>query len=928
MQIARYEENILLIFHKDEPLCDVGIYINGVRLKNFTQAQLLERPNIGRFYLFRAHSVKGMSQGASITVIRLGTNQILASAKLTQAFQEASELPAETTQANNYINIYTVTFFDYAGKKLYNGGAERYLADLAELLKKMGWVPRIVQAAHGSWSRMYFDIEVVGINWTEEGMLGLSRNFAQSPPAACHIYSPFTIAAAHAFTPSIGISHGVYWDNGSNTMDNTATKLEVLSGILHCSSVVSVDANTINAIQSVRPDLAAKILYVPNYVDIDSNPITRRTVEKTAQKYITILYPRRLYAPRGFDLSLEAASVILKKYRHVRFLFVGDVIHPEVQQLDGLIRKFPGRVEHMTLPFESMSQAYLQADIAIIPTKHSEGTSLSCLEAMQFGLAIVTTFVGGLSNLVLDEFNGLLVPPTSDALINALDRLIHDEDLRNRLGVNAIQVARCFSKGKWQSTWEKLFNKTFGSVVLKNNKYKKHKDKIAEKLTQPAKLDRLLVISDASDLLPQKTMKQVIESIAGSLAKISGCNIDVVTDCLNNSAGLQHYPRDAEIYQHYTGILSYDMTLSTTEHLLKLSKDLSVTHGASVLKLLQPSKMPTEIGQLLLTMFDLLVARRTLYEIIAANISLDSPIHLGLEVEKRRNKHVKYLISNHKKTHPAHKKQLAQTHLVVSSSQNIAKPFTQIDNSISLADALAIIRSVDSMYIDAEPGTETDQLILLLACILYPWKIQFSPWFAQTTKNPILKTLRLKPSAEKDYFIIHYKDHPLQYSQHHIIKALFNKILQPYWRQIECMPRAEKILDVQIFPASEGLISPNEQTIIAMFQACRIDNGVMEFVSMLTSVASSGLKSLDLKFQVLNDTHISPRLCQVIFYLNDQIITNTEFALRLDHILNIPLEASLFGSAEMMLCVRVKDSRHNFENTFGLSITIDLLEVA
>lgn len=114
MQIARHEENILLIFHKDEQVCDVEVFIDSVRLKSFTQTQLLERQNIGRFYIFRSHSIKGMSDGACITITRRGTTKVLASAKLTQATTED-----KTTLGNNYyVNIYTVTFLIMKEKTL------------------------------------------------------------------------------------------------------------------------------------------------------------------------------------------------------------------------------------------------------------------------------------------------------------------------------------------------------------------------------------------------------------------------------------------------------------------------------------------------------------------------------------------------------------------------------------------------------------------------------------------------------------------------------------------------------------------------------------------------------------------------------------------------------------------------------------------
>lgn len=114
---------------------------------------------------------------------------------------------------------------------------------------------------------------------------------------------------------------------------------------------------------------------------------------------------------------------------------------------------------------------------------------------------------------------------------------------------------------------------------------------------------------------------------------------------------------------------------------------------------------------------------------------------------------------------------------------------------------------------------------------------------------------------------------------------------------------------------------------IAMFQACRVDSGIMEFVVMLAATCTEGLKSIDVKFQALNDVQQSPKLCQLLVYLSGDILSNTEFALRRDHVFSIALEKSLIGTVELMLCLRIKDSRHNFENNFGVSVTVDRLEV-
>lgn len=76
-------------------------------------------------------------------------------------------------------------------------------------------------------------------------------------------------------------------------------------------------------------------------------------------------------------------------------------------------------------------------DLFVLPS-HSEGVSLALLEAMAAGLPVIATAVGGLPEVVTDGDNGLLVPPEDpEALATALERLLEDPALAQRLGANA-----------------------------------------------------------------------------------------------------------------------------------------------------------------------------------------------------------------------------------------------------------------------------------------------------------------------------------------------------------------------------------------------------------------------------------------------------------------------------------------------------------
>ena len=146
--------------------------------------------------------------------------------------------------------------------------------------------------------RYYYDMQVIGVKITA-GFETLPLEVERlNISAALIIYSPFHLASKKISIPSIGISHGVYWDNRSfqnfptnlnKTIDDIISKLEIVS------SIVSVDTNTINWLRATRSDLSSNAAYVPNFVDL--NQFT--PVDKPNGRLV-VLYPRRLYEPLWF----------------------------------------------------------------------------------------------------------------------------------------------------------------------------------------------------------------------------------------------------------------------------------------------------------------------------------------------------------------------------------------------------------------------------------------------------------------------------------------------------------------------------------------------------------------------------------------------------------------------------------------------------
>lgn len=98
----------------------------------------------------------------------------------------------------------------------------------------------------------------------------------------------------------------------------------------------------------------------------------------------------------------------------------------------------PGRVSvpGWVAPAE-VERLLSSSDILVLPS-HVENLPMSVVEAFAYGLAVIATPVGSVPDILKHEENGLLVPVRdSRALAEALERLIVDRTLRERLGRNA-----------------------------------------------------------------------------------------------------------------------------------------------------------------------------------------------------------------------------------------------------------------------------------------------------------------------------------------------------------------------------------------------------------------------------------------------------------------------------------------------------------
>jgi glycosyltransferase involved in cell wall biosynthesis len=87
------------------------------------------------------------------------------------------------------------------------------------------------------------------------------------------------------------------------------------------------------------------------------------------------------------------------------------------------------------IPHAQLMESLKSVDVFVLPS-FAEGVPVVLMEAMSFGVPCVSTYVNGTPELIENEVSGLLVTPSdATALADALQRVIEDEALRERLSV-------------------------------------------------------------------------------------------------------------------------------------------------------------------------------------------------------------------------------------------------------------------------------------------------------------------------------------------------------------------------------------------------------------------------------------------------------------------------------------------------------------
>ena len=221
---------------------------------------------------------------------------------------------------------------------------------------------------------------------------------------------------------------------------------------------VAISSATAREIASIEPVPVRVIPYGIGFPDVAA--ATRTNSDGT----FSILFVGGLLERKGVTHLVDAVRRLPARLRW-RLVLVGE--GPDLADLQAQARAggIEDRVEFRgQVPDAELHAAYSAADVFVLPAVvdsrgDTEGLGVVLLEAMNYHLPVIASGLGGITDIVLHEKTGLLVPQRdAQALADALLRIADDPALAARLAAGGHQHAqRNFSWEGITDRWEECY---------------------------------------------------------------------------------------------------------------------------------------------------------------------------------------------------------------------------------------------------------------------------------------------------------------------------------------------------------------------------------------------------------------------------------------------------------------------------------------
>jgi len=246
----------------------------------------------------------------------------------------------------------------------------------------------------------------------------------------------------------------------------------VVRSLNNSSKIIAVSEYTKKKLieLGIKEEKILVIKSTPNFVvhTSDKEFLKKFRSKFTSEDYKIILFCGRLVEHKGVDYLIKSLPEIRAEKVHL-IIVGGGIIEEKLKELTVSMDlknevTFFGKASH-----EELGWLHDISDIFVCPSVVdsrgiTEGLGLVIPEAMDSRLPVIATSVGGITDIVKNEINGLLVPQKDSASIaKAIERIISDKELKSKIVENSQTTVNEFSPKKIAEKYFNIFHRITNS---------------------------------------------------------------------------------------------------------------------------------------------------------------------------------------------------------------------------------------------------------------------------------------------------------------------------------------------------------------------------------------------------------------------------------------------------------------------------------
>lgn len=198
-----------------------------------------------------------------------------------------------------------------------------------------------------------------------------------------------------------------------------------------------------------------KIFILYNGVEVKEKSLISK---KEDHSTVNFAFLGRLGQRKGIYDLLDSIKILKEKNIKVMFHIAGD---GEIEKVKSIVKEY-GIEDYVKvigwINDEEREKLLTISDALVLPS-YNEGLPMAILEAMSYGLTIISTPVGGIPELINNGENGYLVNPgDSVALAEAIEKAATNGDWRNQAKErNVKKISEQFNLTKLIKSLEKIY---------------------------------------------------------------------------------------------------------------------------------------------------------------------------------------------------------------------------------------------------------------------------------------------------------------------------------------------------------------------------------------------------------------------------------------------------------------------------------------